>query len=254
MASENDVLTVIQATKTTRGGDGGGLAGGSSVPAKATRPRRSMRGTNTISSEPHILVVGPSQGVVDQIRPVASFFPKVEWQEFIGGQEFIRVANQLGTGCALICDPLGDIEALSVVSWLGQQRADLAAIVLPSRPTVKFAVDFLKAGATDYLSGPIDTASIVAALNAAFQPAAERPNRSSAMARLKMSNRLSQREMQVLEGLLEGKSNRAVGEVLHISERTVEVHRSRIMRQLNVTSFAELVRMSVRAGIGNYKS
>ena len=119
------------------------------------------------------------------------------------------------------------------------------------KAAIKNAVEFLKAGASDFLSGPIDQAAIVAAINTTFEPAAERPNRSTALARLKMTSRLSQRELQVLEGLLQGKSNRVVGENLHISERTVEVHRSRIMRRLNVTSFAELVRMSVQAGIGN---
>ena len=108
----------------------------------------------------------------------------------------------------------------------------------------------LKAGAGDFIHRPLDRDAAMAAVTAMFEPAPERPTRSMVLRRLAISNRLSFREMEVLEALISGLSNKEVGTKLKISERTVEVHRSRIMRRLEVESFAQLVRMSVQAGLG----
>jgi len=217
---------------------------------KRPRGRRGASGPNGQLDRSHVYAVGIGTKHRTELTQFGAALPDAIWQEFAGGQDFLQAASQVPTGTVVLFDPLPDIETLAVVAWLGQQRADLASIVYSSQPTVKAAVDCLKAGASDFLGTQQDWSTIVAAVHATFQPGPERPNRSSALARLRMTSRLSQRELQVLQGLLSGMSNKAVGTKLHISERTVEVHRSRIMRRLNVDSFAELVRMSVRAGLG----
>lgn len=210
---------------------------------------RSRRNAATTSDRRHIFsVAAGAKGRVD-LAQLAAAWPEAAFQEFSAGHDFLRAARELGTGCVVLFDPLPDIETLAVVSWLGQQRPDLASVVISARPSVKDAVDCLKAGAADYLALPLDKAAAAAALKAAFEPGPERPTRASALARLHLTSRLSQRELQVLDGLLAGMSNKEVGAKLHISERTVEVHRSRIMRRLGVRSFAQLVRMSVHAGL-----
>lgn len=56
---------------------------------------------------------------------------------------------------------------------------------------------------------------------------------------------LSPREREVLDGIVQGLTNRAIGEALGISHRTVEIHRARLMRKLNATSFASLIAIAL---------
>ena len=216
---------------------------------KTVRSRRKSGASAATLDRRHIFVIAAGVKGRVEFAQLAADWPEVVWQEFAAGHDFLRAASGLGTGCVVIFDPLPDIEALAIVAWLGQQRPDLASIVVSAKPTVSGAVECLKAGAADYLGLPLDRAAGSTALRAAFEPGPERQTRSSALARVKLTSRLSQRELQVLDGLLAGMSNKQVGAKLHISERTVEVHRSRIMRRLGVESFAELVRMAVQAGI-----
>lgn len=231
-------------------GEGSGALAELANRMKSVRTGRGAKGGIALSDRRHIYVVGAAVKIRAEISQLATAVPEAHWQDFSAGHDFLRAAGTLATGCVLVCDPLPDIEALAVVSWLGEQRPDLASIVVSTEPTVSGAVNSLKAGAADYLSLPLDKAAAMSALSQVFEPRPDRLTRTSALARLRLTSRLSQRELQVLEGLLAGQSNKAVGGELKISERTVEVHRSRIMRRLGVDSFAELVRMSVQAGIG----
>jgi two-component system, LuxR family, response regulator FixJ len=232
-------------------GEGAGTAQARVTSMKTVRTRRSTDAGGRILNLRPIYAVGAGTKYRGELAQILAAAPESIVEEFAAGQDYLRSALQHATGAVVLFDPLPDIETLAIVAWLGQQRADLACIVVSAQPKIKSAVDCLKAGACDFLSLPLERPAIAAALAMAFEPCPERPNRASALARLKMTSRLSQRELQVLEGLLSGLSNKAVGAKLHISERTVEVHRSRIMRRLDVDSFAELVRMSVHAGIGS---
>ena len=213
------------------------------------RPKRSNAVHAPATGRWHLYAIapGPSRS---ELSTLASALPEAAWQEFPSGQDFLSAVPNLPQGCALVFDPLGDIETLALVGWLGQQRPDIGSIVVSANPAANHAVRCLKAGAGDFIHRPLDRDAAVAAVTAMFEPAPERPTRSMVLRRLSISNRLSFREMEVLEALISGLSNKEVGTKLKISERTVEVHRSRIMRRLEVESFAQLVRMSVQAGLG----
>ena len=213
------------------------------------RPKRPNALHAAAAGRRHLYAIAPGASRAD-LSTLASALPEAAWQEFPGGQDFLSAVPALPQGCALIFDPLGDIETVALVGWLGQQRPDIGSIVVSANPAANHAVRCLKAGAGDFIHRPLDRDAAMAAVTAMFEPAPERPTRSMVLRRLAISNRLSFREMEVLEALISGLSNKEVGTKLKISERTVEVHRSRIMRRLEVESFAQLVRMSVQAGLG----
>jgi len=249
LASQDRYVEPSEGQSPPNSGDSATRLPPAPIKVKTMRTRRNSSNSG-LSDRRHVYAITAGSKGRAEMAQLAAAAPEAVWQEFSSGQDFLRAAGSLSTGCVVVFDPLPDMESLAIVSWLGQQRADLACIVMSSQPTVKGAVDCLKAGAHDYLSAPVEKAAAAAALHSVFAPPQPRPDRASAIARLRMTSRLSNRELQVLEGLLSGMSNKAVGAKLHISERTVEVHRSRIMRRLGVESFAELVRMSVQAGIG----
>ena len=216
---------------------------------KSKRTRRSAATSAAHGDRWHIYAIAPDSAARAELAMLAAARPESLWQEFPGGHDFLTAATGLPPGCVLILDPLADIETLALVSWLAQQRPDISSIVASSRQSATLAVTCLKAGATDFVARPLGHEAALAALTAVFEPAPERPTRGMALRRQLMTSRLSFRELEVLEALIAGLSNKEVGAKLHISERTVEVHRSRIMRRLEVDSFAELVRMAVRAGL-----
>lgn len=68
---------------------------------------------------------------------------------------------------------------------------------------------------------------------------------SAGAANVALFDRLSPREREVLNGIVQGLTNRAIGQTLGISHRTVEIHRARLMRKLNATSFAGLIAIAL---------
>lgn len=228
------------------------------VPARSSLSRfdmKSVRSKRAASQAAptdrwHIYAIVP-QGARAEVAAIEAALPEAVVKVFSGGHEFLSAAAELPSGVALILDPLPEIETLALVAWLGEQRADISSIVASAGGSTALAVRCLKAGAADFIQRPLDSNLTVAAISAVFEPLPERPTRGMALRRLAITRRLSFRELEVLEALISGLSNKEVGTKLQISERTVEVHRSRIMRRLDVASFAELVRITVQAGIGS---
>ncbi len=114
---------------------------------------------------------------------------------------------------------------------------------------VPLAVAAMKEGAIDFIEKPFDDeillASIRSALAQADRTAGTAAETRAVRARLAT---LSERERQVLEGLVEGKANKVIGLDLDISPRTVEVYRAHVMSKMQAGSLSELVRMALVSG------
>jgi two-component system, LuxR family, response regulator FixJ len=164
---------------------------------------------------------------------------------------FLAGLSQLDGGTVMIGSLDPELDQLSVLGEVMQVRRDFHAIVLVTPERIQVAVDSLKNGAADVLVWPAKRSSLTNALSSAknmrnsAQGEASREQRN-----LFVSKRLTTREQEVLRLLLIGHSNKIVGLELGISERTVEVHRANIMRKLNVTNFAALIRLALEAGFG----
>jgi two-component system, LuxR family, response regulator FixJ len=216
---------------------------------KSTRPRRGGSASAGATPKNRIYAVAAdSLARADFLRLVEGL-ADAGWQDYETAEDFLRDAPGLAPGAVLIFDAGTRSDTVKTVTWLAQYKPDLPSIVVSANASVAMAVDCLKAGAIDFLAEPVVGAAATAALGVAFAPPRERPTRSMMLRRQWISSRLSQRELQVLKELMGGLSNKAIGVKLEISERTVEVHRSRIMRRMDVDSFAQLVRLAVEAGL-----
>ena len=114
---------------------------------------------------------------------------------------------------------------------------------------VSFAVAAMKAGAVDYLTMADEgsfrsrLASAMAECHGVARPPARDENAASRVARL------TSRERDVLLGLVEGGTNKTIGQTLGISPRTVELHRAHVMDRLNASSLTEILQIALAAGI-----
>jgi two-component system response regulator FixJ len=215
----------------------------------STRTRRRLGATDELGEASHICTVGLEQDLRAALAGALGCRAIAHWSHFDHGAEFLGAAGGLQIDCAIIAEPLGDMDVLAIVSWLAEQRPEASSIVLSVGNSVPLAVACMKAGTSDFLLLPLEADTCAKAIGAALEPAPRRVTRQMAVERRMIAAKLSQREIQVLEGLVAGYSNKELGEKLEISERTVEVHRSRIMRRLDAESFAELVIMAARAGL-----
>ncbi len=114
-------------------------------------------------------------------------------------------------------------------------------IMITGQGDVPSAVHALKAGALDFLEKPLDNDEVLWRVAACVSEGERRVR----LARFEaLIARLTAREREVLDLLVEGHPNKAIGQVLGISPRTVEAHRAKIMEKLEAHSFSEMVRMS----------
>jgi RNA polymerase sigma factor (sigma-70 family) len=171
-------------------------------------------------------------------------------REFSSPEAFLAQHSHEVPGCAIL-----DL-AMPGMSGLDLQRAlsegGLRHIIFVSAfGDVPSSVDAMKAGAVDFLVKPFDDVDLLRAVNAAIEKdldlRAERAERESLQ---KLLVNLTPREHEVLMHVVAGRINKRIAADLGISEKTVKVHRARVMEKMNVESVAELARLCERSGIG----
>jgi PAS domain S-box-containing protein len=165
-------------------------------------------------------------------------------------EAFLDIAAFLAPGCVLVDLRRSMRGAASIALELRARAIALKALVIgPEDGDVSMAVEAMKAGAADYLQPPFTDAELKAALasvTADANAAAPEAATEGAAARLA---RLSPREREVLNGLIDGGTNQTIALNLRLSPRTVELHRAQIMAKLNAASLAELLQVALTAGL-----
>lgn len=200
-------------------------------------------------TQPLIYVVDDDEA----IRRSLSFMLKTSGfavQSFSGGIPFLKDAAALEQGCVLLDVRMPDMDGLEVQRELRARGILLPVIIMTGHGDVGMAVAAMKAGATDFIEKPFEKAALLDAIAAAnAQVAMHRDagaRRDEAQARL---NILTDREREVLNGLVEGLPNKSIAYDLGISPRTVEIHRANLMQKLDVRSLSEALRIAFQAGL-----
>ncbi|MFL7905272.1 response regulator transcription factor [Azospirillum argentinense] len=165
-------------------------------------------------------------------------------------------------GCLLVDVRMPQMSGLDVQERLVQEGRGLPVIVMTGHADVPLAVRAMKAGAIDFVEKPFDEQALIgsvkAALARAVPPTAPQAAQAPAPAPaapavspevLERLSSLTPRERDVLQWLVEGKSNKVIAFELSISPRTVEIHRARVMEKMRADSLPSLVRMALAAGI-----
>ena len=132
--------------------------------------------------------------------------------------------------------------------WIAQHSRPV--IFLTGRGDIQTSVRAMKAGAVDFLTKPVDADALLAAIDHARERESKGREARAAMefftARLAT---LTPREREVLGHVIAGRLNKQIAYDLGTVEKTIKVHRSRMMEKMGVRSLAELVRLAERAGI-----
>jgi two-component system response regulator FixJ len=145
---------------------------------------------------------------------------------------------------------LSDIDGLTVQRALNRRGARVAVIMMTARAEVPTVVKAMQAGAADFIEKPFSNEVLVGSVQRALA-VAQRRDRGGARSddMLRRLDTLTGRERDVFDRLVQGWPNKAVALDLKISQRTVEMHRARIMAKMQVANLASLIRMTVDAGL-----
>jgi two-component system, LuxR family, response regulator FixJ len=168
-----------------------------------------------------------------------------EVRTYGGGEEFLSTTRQTKPDCLLLDVRMPMRSGLDVLVAVGGANYPAAIIMISGCNDIPVAVAAIKAGAHDFLAKPFGAESLVAMVREAVRV---RRQRSASENSLQVKQRfvgidtLTVREIDVLEQIAQGASNKEAGRQLRISPRTIEVHRSRLMRKLDARNTADLMR------------
>jgi two-component system, LuxR family, response regulator FixJ len=138
------------------------------------------------------------------------------------------------------------MDGLELQQRLKEMKVGMPVIVITGHGDVHLAVSAMKAGAIDFIEKPFDDDTLLTAIRSALTRHADDTQRQSRAAEVRARmETLSDREREVLDGLVAGKPNKIIAYELGISARTVEVYRANVMTKMRADSLSELVRMAL---------
>ena len=151
-------------------------------------------------------------------------------------------------GCIVTDVRMPGIDGIEFLRQLKSRGLSVPVIVMTGHADVALAVQAMKEGAADFIEKPFDDQIIIdslrSALNHRSHPIAAHPQSTEIRKNLAT---LSERERQVLDGLVSGLPNKTIAYDLGISPRTVEIHRANVMSKMGAGSLSHLVRMALIA-------
>lgn len=168
------------------------------------------------------------------------------------GTDFLKVTTRATAGCVLLDVRMPDIDGLEVQARLAAQGVMLPIIMLTGHGDVTLAVRAVKAGAIEFLEKPFERSALLAAIDEALGQAGrnDRVQLAAAEAVVRLAA-LTERERNVLDGMVLGRPNKLIAFHLGIATRTVEVHRANLMEKLCARSLSDVLRIAFAAGLGD---
>jgi FixJ family two-component response regulator len=165
--------------------------------------------------------------------------------------EFMEQYQADAPGCLVLDISMPGITGLELQRWLVQANSSLPVIFLTGRGDIPTSVRAMKQGAVDFLTKPVNDTDLLKAIEEALRrERASRAARAESEAIRARLTTLTPREREVLEHVVSGQLNKQIAGDLGTVEKTIKVHRARVMEKMGVQSLAELVRVAERVGIG----
>jgi two-component system response regulator FixJ len=165
---------------------------------------------------------------------------------FTSAIDFLNSDHLDARGCVLTDVRMPDMDGLQLQEELNKREVTMPVIIMTANADVSLAVRAMRAGAVDIVEKPFTAGGLRHRIQLVLDAEASiHRKRGKQKAVRKQLAALTVREKNVFELIIVGKSNKAIAEKLDISQRTVEVHRAKIMEKLNVDNVASLIRLAL---------
>jgi FixJ family two-component response regulator len=169
---------------------------------------------------------------------------------FSSPREFLSHLPHDASGCLVLDVAMPELNGLELQQALAARGCELPVVFLTGRGDVPSCARALKAGAVDFLSKPVDREVLLRAVRLAIEEGRRRHEDHAEVSgiRVRLAT-LTPRELEVLRHVISGLLNKQIAGRLGTVEKTIKVHRARVMQKMRAQSVAELVRLSERAGV-----
>jgi two-component system response regulator FixJ len=192
--------------------------------------------------EPIVFVVDDDPKMLRIVAEVLGA-ESLQVQTFVRGEDFLSRYQIDQRGCLLLDIQMPGLSGPELQRELTTRNIELPVIFLTATADVPTTVDLMKRGAIDLLQKPFDVPALLASVRRAIEHDAAaftlKLQREAIQHRL---DRLTPREHEVMELVVNGRANKQIAYELKLSEKTVEIHRSRVMKKMEAESIADLVR------------
>jgi len=175
---------------------------------------------------------------------------KIEVQTHASATIFLDQLPNLSAGCIITDVRMPGLSGIDLLRRLRELNIAAPVIVITGHGDVPLAVEAMKIGAADFFEKPFDDEALLASVRSALHRQEGDKQRDLARAGIESKiAALSNRERDVLAGLVAGHANKQIAYDLGISPRTVEIYRANLMNKMEAGSLSELVRMALIAGV-----
>lgn len=203
----------------------------------------------TTDSAAIVYVVDDDHGVRDSLKLLLRSVG-LQCETYESAPAFLKAYRRGKVDCLVADIRMPGMSGLDLQQALIDQKADIPIIFITGHGDVPMAVNAMKHGAMDFLQKPFRDQELLDRVNGALEQARDSFEEHLEIDEIRRRlEALTPRESEVMEMVVQGSANKVIAMDLGVSQRTVELHRARVMRKMKVRSLAELVRMVERTRV-----
>ncbi len=199
-----------------------------------------------MDNRPTIFVVDDDEAVRDSLDLLMESVG-LDVETFASCQAFLDAYTEECTGCLLLDIRMPGMSGIRLQKELLDRQSSLPIIFITGHGDIPMAVEAIKNGAADFIPKPFRDQELLDRIDKVLNEdlKCREDNQENETVNQCIAS-LTQRESEVMRLMVDGKANKVIAIELHISQRTIETHRARVMEKMQATSFAHLVSMVTR--------
>ncbi|MGI2124393.1 response regulator transcription factor [Shewanella baltica] len=190
-----------------------------------------------MSTKLPLYLVDDDEAILDSLGFMLGQFG-YQVQTFNSGRDFLAHCALSQAGCVILDSRMSEITGQEVQQKLLETHSPLGVIFLTGHGDLPMALSAFRKGACDFFQKPVSGKALVQAIEKAQRESQTTFEQQSLQHKF---DQLTEREQQVLAHVIQGMTNKQISEAMFLSLRTIEVHRAKIMKKLEVNNMAELV-------------
>ncbi len=198
-----------------------------------------------MSEQITVFIVDDDEEVRDSLKLLIESVG-LETETYDSAQSYLDSFDGSRAGCLILDVRMKGMSGLTLQEQLSKQPICPPIIIITGHGDVQMAVRAVKAGASEFLEKPFNEQELLDSIHVAIERDAEQRGRASRLAEIQSKvDNLTEREKEVMELIVTGMQNKNIASELHISQSTVEAHRSKVMDKMEARTLSDLMRMII---------
>jgi len=199
------------------------------------------------NNQQKVFVVDDDEAVRDALSMLLDTVGQA-YELYSSGLEFLQSYDESQSGCLVLDIRMPRMSGLELQAKLNEKKSTLPIIFITGHGDIAMAVEAMRLGGLDFIRKPFREQDLLDRINEALDiDAGKRKKGIDRQQLLDKIASLSEREREVFQLVAEGELNKVIAFDLGISQRTVEAHRTRVMKKLGVRTLAQLIRIKIEA-------